>query len=362
VRNLVTTGNPLFPVRVPGVFAAPRDVIRERYGFTVADYAASASGWTDHLLPDWWTAFSLAGPLLLAGALAAVLTGRRGRRGRRAAVAAAIPVLALAYAVTPYTALGTEGHPLLIAQNARYAVPALLLAAPLAAWWLGRLRAARPPAEGLAAMCVPVALARSEQVPSGRLAAAVAGLLGLAALGAWLRARGDHTPLPRGAVALVARPSGTLGALAVVPALLIAAVAVREVQDRQMAGRYADAGPALGWLERHAPAGAHIGLAGAWSPGGVAPVYPAFGPRLANHVSYVGRFDRGMLRAYGDRRSFAAALRRGRYDALIVGRLGPAATWARSSGWAVRASDRRLVVMVAPSASRARTAAASSAR
>ncbi|MBI5105470.1 MAG: phospholipid carrier-dependent glycosyltransferase, partial [Solirubrobacterales bacterium] len=131
VRNWAVTGNPLFPVKVPGLFDAPPDVIRERFGFSVADYLGDPAAWREHLLPDWWTAFSLAGLALLPGVLAA--------RGRGLALAAAVPAIVLAYVITPYTALGERGDPLLIAQNARYVVPALLLAAPLTAAAVGRL-------------------------------------------------------------------------------------------------------------------------------------------------------------------------------------------------------------------------------
>jgi hypothetical protein len=59
-----------------------------------------------------------------------------------------------------------------------------------------------------------------------------------------------------------------------------------------------------------------------WGPEIISPVLPAFGPRLGNEVSYVGEFVRGLLHEYESRGRWAAALRRGGYDLLLVGRGG----------------------------------------
>jgi hypothetical protein len=65
----------------------------------------------------------------------------------------------------------------------------------------------------------------------------------------------------------------------------------------------------------NAPSGKRVGLAGI----GFAPVvYPMFGKRFGNEVEYVGRFVDGMLRPYLHRTPFARALRRGRYDLVVV--------------------------------------------
>ena len=85
---------------------------------------------------------------------------------------------------------------------------------------------------------------------------------------------------------------------------------------------------------------------------GIYPVLPAFGPRLGNEVDFVGPLRDHMLVEYRDRASFVAALRRGRYDRLVIGtaRLpgtprGDDEAWARSAGYVVTARSPRLVLM-----------------
>jgi hypothetical protein len=98
--------------------------------------------WTDSLLPAFCDRLATPAALIAIGAgLAAILIARSvwGRaatdsrkRGAAASMLVAAAVLALAYMVTPYTAGGPEGLPVLVAPNARYLTPALLLATPLA--------------------------------------------------------------------------------------------------------------------------------------------------------------------------------------------------------------------------------------
>ncbi|MEA2157123.1 MAG: hypothetical protein QOE11_3263, partial [Solirubrobacteraceae bacterium] len=145
VRNLALSGNPVFPLKVAPfgltIFDAPRDVIREQVGFTIADYAGDP-----HVLRQ------LAGQMVkglglipivcaLAIAVVAILAARRRRAADAAvlALSAGAVALALVYVITPATALGLKGDPSLASANTRYAVPALLLATPVAAWAAGRL-------------------------------------------------------------------------------------------------------------------------------------------------------------------------------------------------------------------------------
>ena len=92
-------------------------------------------------------------------------------------------------------------------------------------------------------------------------------------------------------------------------------------------------------------------LANVWSNAGLAPVLPAFGPRLENRVSYVGPFQRHLLGQYTSQATFAGALRRGGYQFLLVG-LGfptPQAevvdeAWARAAGYRQIAGSPRLAL------------------
>jgi hypothetical protein len=105
----------------------------------------------------------------------------------------------------------------------------------------------------------------------------------------------------------------------------------------------------LNWLQRSS--GKRVGLAGSWSNAGLSPVLPAFGPRFANTVQYVGASEQTMLRRYTGRAPFVAAVRRGGYDVLVIGRgeapgqSVPELRWARSAGWVPFAASPRLVAL-----------------
>ena len=108
-------------------------MVREAAGFTIAGYVTDPEAWADYILPQYRDAFALVGPLVVAGlvAVAAALIGpvrARLDRGALIAVLAAALLIAAAYCVTPYTAGGAPGEPTLVYADARYLVPALLLA------------------------------------------------------------------------------------------------------------------------------------------------------------------------------------------------------------------------------------------
>ena len=114
------------------------------------------------------------------------------------------------------------------------------------------------------------------------------------------------------------------------------------------------------WIARHAPDGHRIALAGNWSGHARAPVWPAFGPRLGNVVTYVGPMVRHQLREYARRDAWATAIRRGRYDLLIVGRGGYSRScplpgqfsdddaWARAEGFRPIVRTGRLTLYSVP--------------
>jgi hypothetical protein len=349
VRNLALSGNPIFPLNVElfgvTIFAAPRDVIRDEVGFSIADYAGQPDvlGKVAIKIVE-----GLGGvPILCAIALvvAVVLTRRSGRapEPRVVVLAAGAVVLALLYMLTPATALGLRGTPSLAHANTRYAIPALLLALPVLAWVAGRVRPLAGRAlEALLTMSVLFGAYDGYQVVGGRdiVAAAVA----LAALGAaaWLlwRLRERRTVLVAAAVA----------------AALVGLAAGDRMQDRINADRYGHFDRGLDALLRAAPGDKRVGLEFAtyWSLGDLSPVWPAFGTRIDNDVEFVGEFVDGFLTPYGDEASFRAALQRGRYDVLVIGRSDiarqntPAQGWAIDAGWRTIALTERLRVLVPP--------------
>jgi hypothetical protein len=137
-----------------------------------------------------------------------------------------------------------------------------------------------------------------------------------------------------------------------VAAALVALAAGHRVEQRINDGRYIGGDPAIDTLLRVAPTGKRIGLAADWTVAGLTPIWPAFGTRIGNDVEYVGHFVRGFLTPYGREADFQAALKRRRYDVLVVGRgfFPPQRTreqrWALDAGWRTIALSRRLRVLV----------------
>jgi hypothetical protein len=150
LRNLITVGNPLPWVNLPGL-AVPAEPLQAHTGYSLAHYLGTAHFWADTVQPGlvagfgswWWMVLGLlvVGPLLC---LAPVSKPFRAtpRRGSASTLVGAVALAStLAYIVTPETAAGPGGHPLGFAFNLRYSAPALTLsltAAPLAPVWRDR--------------------------------------------------------------------------------------------------------------------------------------------------------------------------------------------------------------------------------
>ena len=372
LRNLVESGNPVFPVEVSPlgltIFDAPRDTVRESAGFTLLHYVGDAGVWSEFIWPQLRRLLAWPSILIAVAAFAATayLTFRpsprlrlRGRTGqeplpRREILAVALCGIALlfAYLVTPYSAGGPEGYPFLVAADARYAVPALLAGAAAAA-------AVAPASRVLAVVlgiATPFALIDGARWSAGGGSEAASvdpltwgGVIVVAVLAAlaWpaFAARASAARTRIGST----RPALLAGAAAV--ALLLVAVAGRVVEDRYNDHRYTGADPALDEFAAAAAEGVDVGLAGLWDDAGISPVLPAFGPRYGNRVAYVGRDDGDVLRRYTTAPAFAAALERGGYDLLVIGRGRPEAPevpelrWAEEAGYAPVAESDRLVLL-----------------
>jgi hypothetical protein len=359
VRNLALSGNPVFPLDVEllgvTIFSAPRDVIRDEIGFSIADYADQ---------PDVLAKVAIkvveglgGAPILCAiGIAVAVVLTRRGGRApqpRVLVLAAGAVLLALLYTLTPATALGLRDTPSLAHANTRYALPALLVALPVLAWAVGRLRPVAARAlEVLLTLGVLFGAYDGYQVVGGRDVAAATIGLGLLGGAAWLvwRLRERRAVLVAAAIA----------------AGLVGLGAADRMQDRINTDRYGHFDRGLDAMLRTVPGGGRVGLAFAtyWSLGDLSPVWPAFGTRIDNDVEFVGRFVDGFLTPYGDEASFRAALQRGRYDVLVIGRSDvarqntPAQRWAIGAGWRTISLSERLRVLVPPARGRARAPAA----
>jgi len=348
-RNLALSGNPVFPLHVElfgiTILAAPRDVVRDEIGFSIADYFDQ---------PDVLGKVAIkvveglgAAPLLCAIALVAavVLARRHGRapEPRVLVLAATAAALGLLYTLTPATALGLRDTPSLAHANTRYAIPALLLALPVLAWVAGRVRPVAGRAlEAMLALGVLYGAYDGYQVLGAPDIVAAAIALSALAGAAWLLWR-----LRERRAVLVA---------AALAAALVGLAAADRMQDRINADRYGHFDRGLDALLDAAPGGSRVGLEFAtyWSLGDLSPIWPAFGTRIDNDVEFVGEFVDGFLTPYRDEASFRAALRRGRYDVLVVGRSDiarqntPAQQWAIDAGWRTISLTERLRVLVPP--------------
>lgn len=354
LRNLLESGDPLFPTRVRllGVtlFDAPPDAYRPIAGFRIFDYVGHGHVWSTYIAPAFTAAFRRSGEVLLAGSILAVLLclSRRVPRPERGRVLAVIGcglLVSFAYFDTPYSALGPRGAPVDTFFNTRYWIPALLCAAPACAWAAGRAGPLRLVVELAGALGVASALRRGFTYPGGAhwaIAIGVIAVLVAIAIAAGRGRRGRAAPSG-------ARPAARAAAAGIVAVGLFFFLYIQERAFNR--DRYARSEPSLRYLANARPV-VRVGLAGVWDSAGVPPILPAFGPRLANRVQYVGPVVRHTLLQYEQPRALAAALRRGRYDVVVLGRSsfpGRAPTppaWVAAAGYRQVSQSARLVFFV----------------
>lgn len=326
VRNLVETGNPVFPQPL-GPFDAPADPLRDQLGWTLLHYLTDLDAWREYLVGQFTDFIGAPGYVLAAAGVVAVAVAWRRRDGRALAVAAAALACIVAYAATPYSAFGPEGRPVVAYTSMRYAVPALLLCAIVLAW-LGTL-APRPAAVAVA-VAVGLGLIASYDIDLGLVAASTAGLAAAVLVGRRLS--------PRTAVAA---------------GLVVVGLATLHIRDLALGRNYARYDPAYSYIEAVLASDSKIMLAGVWPLQAVAPGWPAFGATLGNEVEYMGTFVDGMLRATKGETAFTRQLRASGADALIVGRgqagggvPAPEEEWARAAGFETEAASDGLALLV----------------
>jgi hypothetical protein len=287
VRNTVATGNPIpfissiGPLDLP----APARDFELRPGFPVVHYWNDFEIWWDWFIPGLNESF---GPLWAVTLLASVGGGAlalwRGREPALRMLGAMVLFTALAYLFTPLTAAGEEGEPIAFVWNVRYIAPAVAVALA----FLPCLPDARAGSGRRAIVLVGLALLLATTVGSlvqweqghtkGALAAGL-GVLGGAALYAWLRARGWAGPGAR-------RRPLVLASVAV----LLAAVAVGWWGQRHyLERRYENTSPTLQLAETLRWArdirDARIAVSGIR---GVFNQFPLYGTDLSNHVQWLG--------------------------------------------------------------------------
>jgi hypothetical protein len=330
VRNLILTGNPVFDYKVgllgATIFPAPPNPLRAVEGFSIAHYFGHPSILRHYVWPVFRSDFGLTGALLVVGAAAAAI------RPKTRALAVSALLCAIAYTLTPYSAQGFDGHPILVNANTRYGVPALLLATPLLALATQRLpRRIRPLLDAILLTLLIIDLRKYLVSTTGRVALSVAVVIVAAAV-------------------LYAAPSKLRLALTAAAATALAALGYH--YQRVLADRpYLPSDPTVDYVLSHVPAGTRIGMTGTWTAQGLVPVAPLFGPRLQNQVSYVGPWVQHRLEQYTRRQQFSQALQRGHYDYLEVGTGFPPtpdpiqARWAAKAGYTPVTSSSRLILM-----------------
>jgi hypothetical protein len=345
VRNLVELGNPVFPTKVSvfglTLFDAPRDVVGEKAGFSIANYANDP-----HVLFGQIPTQIRAGVGWLAVAaiplavICAVLARRR-LSARTGALLVAALLLAVMYVFLPYSALGLRGHPVSASVNTRYLVPALIPLVLAAAWAAGRWRYGIVIHAALAAAALSSLSRAFGPLQARTLVAAALAILAAAAFFV-------------GVVRV--RPADLRRRALVAASVVIALAAVgymRHLEQGLDHTRYTGTDPALTALDK-AGGGVHVGLAGIWSPDGIQPVWPAFGRRIGNEVRFLGTVRRGFLTSPGSERGFRRLLRSQADDLLVVGRGQPPAghvqeeDWARAAGLVAVTQSRRLVLYATP--------------
>ena len=340
-RNLLAVGNPLPWLRLGPLPGVP--LLHHGQSFTVAHYLAHgggssyfASGLAHELGPLW--------PGLLGLALVGALLGVAAR-SRRATQLVGVVALAsaLGYLVTPKSAGGLSGVPVLFATNLRFAAPALLLGGALLAlclplparrWarWLAALVGL-----GVAAAALDYGAVGDHPVGAGLGVVAV----GTCLLAVGLRRRAGGCPR------LARRPFGRrLGALPAIVLLLGLIVPVGlAVAALERHGRYADRSNniriAYAWAGplRHA----RIALAGSFAQ------YPFYGAALSNRVQWIGSAGpkRGEFLPSPSCAAFRAGLAAGGYGYLVitdVPRDRPAGFKIPERGWTRTIPGARLIL------------------
>ena len=268
LRNLAATGNPV-PALSFGPLPGPELELQRAVEFPVTDYLTDLDVWRNHFVPGLAGFFGPLWPLLVgivaASAVVALASGVR-RTGRQWSLLALCGLLSLVgYAITPTSAAGGPGNPVLFPFNLRYAVPGVLLCV-LAGLGHPGLRRRPHLATGIAAVAFVAANLHGVHLRRGALAAVATSLV--AAL-VWVLVR-RPLPTPRAALA---------GVLLVLVAMPVAVVAHDRYLDRRWSAdlpRWAafEAGDAASSLA--------VGVTG------YPQSYPFFGAGLDNRVVTLG--------------------------------------------------------------------------
>lgn len=322
-RNLVAVGNPVPSVGLRvGDIGPPRLPMRlvDRYGFSVADYLLDGKVWRSFFVPGLSDAFGPLWPLIVLGPLVTgIVAIVRGRSWLIRGLGVTVVISFVAYLVTPTTALGERGEPVLFGANLRYLAPALIVGLVLMPVWAS----SRNLGWAAAAVSLAVVIATLPYGWQGNvLAAGVAGVVATAVVAVMLH---GAPPLQR-----------TTRAAAAIALIGIVAAAGLFVQGEYLRRRFATdayrSAPnraAFAWAQ--SVDGATIGTSGFFLN------YPLYGAELTNRVRYIGAHEPDG--AFVDARTCSTwkdLVNRGRFDYVVTMPPFPGfpeppmASWARS--------------------------------
>ena len=352
LRNLIESGNPLYPKSVSPLglqlFGGSHGDVIDLYGYTILHYLGHPTILREFIYPGFKTLLGLAGLVLLIG-VGVAATSAALRLRRRAwlehenassvwvvALAVGVVGLCLIYAGTPGSAYGPRNLPLEGQVNIRWLVPALAISAALSA------RAADSGGRWGVLLEVAGLLAVFDAIKLGTGVSVTEVLVGIAiavsAAALWLVCRW-----------VASAPRSLMPALAIAGVLAVSAAGLA---DHRAFNRrfYEPYDPVLRWVGRHASSGHRIGVTGGVGKDARAELLPAFGPRIGNHVSYVGDATRHSLHVPGRLSSFASELKGGHYDLLMIQLqyAGNTDMWARQLGYHLLAHSAALSLYSAP--------------
>lgn len=275
VRDWASVGSPVpdtnLTVAGHGLHGVPYPQVQP-YAYTVAHYLGNGSvirHWFGPGLRAVWTDLW---PVVLAIAVAGVVLALCAERSAfRRLLGVAVVIGAVVYVVTPTTAIGKDGAPVLFATNTRYVLPVVIVAAMLFAA-ASALRRFSPLLTVAFTVMVILLLGLANLPQSVDYAAGVAGAVVLAAATAlwWFATHADRAARAPRLLMAAAVVVGVIGAGAV-------------AQHRYVGNRYAGDQPlprlfaTVGSYEHQ-----RIGVAGHGFE------YAFFGPSFTNTVNYVG--------------------------------------------------------------------------
>jgi hypothetical protein len=306
VRNVLITGSPDSSVHlsIAGIgFPYQPFALVVHLGFSVAHYWNDPHVWWTSLIPGlaalghaWWELLLVAG----VGSVFALLR----RRGELRLLSALALLSALLYVVTPTTAIGLQGKPILFAENLRYLTPALAIALIVVVLLsAGRRQRWQLGAVGLLAAILAGTLVPGPWAPWPWPYRGSEIWFGLGSAGLLVAVAG---------LARVPRPSRRWPVLTAAAAAVCVAIVVGAALNRHYERERYSRDVLYSWVDRHLR---HTRIAVA----GFDRQYPLWGSNWNNYVQYVGTIQpHGGFTVAQSCRAWGAALAAGRFEYVVL--------------------------------------------